>query len=70
MTIIGASKVTYYITRCVISTYKPFYKAMSSDIPSGRVHLDVCWIDQYQPTQWTEPNVADLASTNLGRHAH
>ena len=46
MTIIGASKVTYYITRCVISTYKPFYKAMSSDIPSGRVHLDVCWIDQ------------------------
>ena len=44
-------KVTYYTT-------KPFRKSASSDITSGRVHLDVCWIDQ-----WTAANVAHLSVT-------
>ena len=30
----------------VISRYKPFWKSASSDITSGRAHLDVCWIDE------------------------
>ena len=30
----------------VISRYKPFRKSASCDITSGRVHLDVRWIDQ------------------------
>ena len=41
---------------------------LSYDITSGRVHLDVCWIDQ--PTQWTVANVAHLSVTHLGGHAH
>ena len=42
--------------------YKPFLCF------SGRVHLEVRWIDQ--PTQWTVANVADLSNIHLGGHAH
>ena len=48
--IIPMLKVTYYPTRfeCLlaISHCKPFRKSAASDITSGRVHLDVRWIDQ------------------------
>ena len=30
----------------VISLYKPFRKSDYYDITGGRVHLNVCWIDQ------------------------
>ena len=33
--------------RCgLISRYKSFWKSDPYDITGGRVHLDVCWIDQ------------------------
>jgi hypothetical protein len=37
----------------VSSPYKPFRKSASSDIASGRVHLDVCWIDEQRLLQST-----------------
>ena len=39
-----------------------------SDIPSGRVHLDVCWIDQSHQasTQWAVANAAYLSVIHLG----
>ena len=42
-------KVPWQATRCgVISGFKPFWRWKSApyDIISGRIHLDVCWIDQ------------------------
>ena len=42
-------KGEYYTTKCELdasSRYEPFWKSASSDIRSGRVHLDVGWIDQ------------------------
>ena len=39
--------VPWHATRCgVISWYKPFWKSSPYDITGGRVHQDVCWIDQ------------------------
>ena len=41
-------------TRCdVINRYKPFWKSASSDIKSGRVHLDVWRIDEQSFLQST-----------------
>ena len=51
----------------VICHYKPFGKFAASDITSGRVHLDVCWIDQ--STSLPVANVAHLSVIHLGGHA-
>ena len=41
------------------------------DITGGRVHLDVCWIDQSTSLpQWTVANIAHLYVTHLGGHDH
>ena len=62
-------KVTYYATRCECDypLQAIIRKSASSAIPSGRIHLEVCWIDQ--PTQWTVANVAHLSVIHLGGHA-
>ena len=44
------------------------FEKRSSDITSGRVHLDVCWIDQ--STSLPSANVAHLSATHLDGHAH
>ena len=55
------------IRRCPRYECDSLLKAVlkSSDIISGRVHLDVSWIDQYQPTQWIVANVAHLSIIHL-----
>ena len=66
---------TWHITApgvSVISRYKPFQNSTSSDITSGRVHLDLCCIDQVglpaYPVDCSK--VAHLSVIHLGGHAH
>ena len=60
-------KLTYYTTRCVFSHYKPFCKSASSDITSGRVHLDVRHRDEHAATVHWVGWQTDLSVIHLGR---
>jgi PKD repeat protein len=49
MSLYSINTISRFITPAgmsVICRYEPFFKSASSDITSGRVHLDVRWIDQ------------------------
>ena len=60
--------ISYHQVWVSLAITSRFENVQHSDITGGRVHLDVCWIDQ--PTRWTEVNVAHLSVTQLGGHAH